>query len=145
RPLVEYASGRAGAAGTQSVSLALYFLPTLISALVYYVVNTGTIAAVMALSQRASIWETWCANFVWAAPGFIFSALGTLVATSLIDSDSIWLKMACVLSVGLVTVATHTAYRMYATKLVELRDLNASLVACLALAIDARDPYTNGH
>src|SRR5262249_28954754 len=29
--------------------------------------------------------------------------------------------------------------------LVELRELNASLVACLALAIDARDPYTNGH
>jgi diguanylate cyclase (GGDEF)-like protein len=145
RGLLSAIGGAPGAAADVPVSFGLFLFPTLVSGLVYYTVNTGTIAAAIALSQRASIWETWSANFVWAAPGFVFGAVGTLAATCLVPSHSIWLTIGCLCSVGLVSLATHTTYRLYSSKLVELREMNQSLVACLALAIDARDPYTNGH
>jgi len=77
-------------------------------------------------------------------PRLALSLLGAAICAAL-SAWGGWLPLLAASIIAALLIAGHFAFRLYAQRLRELNELNASLVSCLAIAIDARDPCTNGH
>src|SRR5262245_27867102 len=76
------------------------------SALVYFVVNTVLIAAVIGLTTQQSIIKTWDQDFVWGAPNYL---IGALIATVAVQSVTRYGLQAVVLLVA----PLYLTYRLY--------------------------------
>jgi len=76
------------------------------SALVYFIVNTVLIAAVIGLTTRQSIIKTWDQDFLWGAPNYL---IGALIATIAVQSVTRYGLQAVVLLVA----PLYLMYRLY--------------------------------
>lgn len=136
-----------GGTGVDSVRRSA--LPMLATTLVFFLVNTLGTAAILASVRGAKVLSVWHENFLWTAPQYLTTASCVLIALWIVGNDT-WRWAAVVVLPPLYAV--YYSYRMYMEKMrgdlkhiSDLNELNNSVIASLATAIDAKDHYTNKH
>lgn len=117
-------------------------------ALVNYLLNTGIIAASLALSRDKNIITTWKENFLWTSAVFF---VGMVAAGVICKAITMFGFYSFVISVPIV-VLTYTTYRTYLGKveasnkhIASLTKLHLAAIESLTMAIDAKDQVTRGH
>jgi diguanylate cyclase (GGDEF)-like protein/putative nucleotidyltransferase with HDIG domain len=117
------------------------------SATAYYGVNTWGTAAAIAWSQGLRVSRVWRENFLWTAPAYLAAACGAAALSWLYAA---W-KPIVVLLTPLFYIIYHSfrlqtdKHHQHAAHMAELNALNQSVIASLAMAIDAKDRYTHKH
>jgi PAS domain S-box-containing protein len=81
----------------------------------YFVVNTGLVAAAVALSTRQRAWKVWHDNFLWSAPSFMVAGAAGALAALVIDRGNPWLAI-------LMVAPVYLSYRSYQVFLGRIED-----------------------
>ena len=114
----------------------------------YFLINTGLVAAAVALSTHQGIFRVWQRNFLWSAPSFFAGAVLAAAATAAWERGFIgWLL--------LLIAPTYLVFRSYHTVVSRLReeqdetrramDVQLATTEALALAIEAKAGCTPEH
>ena len=120
----------------------------IVTALVFFVVNTGGIAVVISLTDGGKLSKTWHNCYFWTFP---FYLLGASIAwlISLLSRGVHWESSTFLLP---VMYFIYRAYRVYLGRLEaekkhveEMAGLHLRTIEALALAIDAKDHTTHEH
>jgi diguanylate cyclase (GGDEF)-like protein/putative nucleotidyltransferase with HDIG domain len=119
-----------------------------LSATVYFVSDTGSIATAIALIERRSLRTLWASCYSWAVPYYVGGAvLGGLVA--LLNRNYPWETSLLVLP---VVYLVYRSYKLYMSKVEdrrshveEMANLHLRTIEALALAIEAKDQTTHEH
>ena len=114
----------------------------------YFFVNSGLVAAAIALSTRQPVAGVWHRNFLWSAPSYLAGAALAAFATA--ASARGWFGWLALLAVPLYLV-----FRSYHTVVARLReeqdqtrramDVQLATIEALALAIEAKAGSTPEH
>jgi diguanylate cyclase (GGDEF)-like protein/putative nucleotidyltransferase with HDIG domain len=115
---------------------------------IYFFVNTGLVAAAIALSTRQSVARVWQRNFLWSAPSYLAGAALAVLAS--IAAERGWFAWVALLGVPLYLV-----FRSYHTVVARLREeqeqthrameVQLATIEALALAIEAKAGCTPEH
>jgi diguanylate cyclase (GGDEF)-like protein/putative nucleotidyltransferase with HDIG domain len=125
------------------------------SCLVYYAVNTGGVATVIALCTGDRPLRLWKETFLWTAPSYFAGAFISALALLLFGRQI----GTMLLFITPVAYLTYQSYAVYTARAEEkqqhieemeisqahLADLYLATIKSLALAIDAKDQYTHQH
>jgi diguanylate cyclase (GGDEF)-like protein/putative nucleotidyltransferase with HDIG domain len=122
--------------------------PLVGAATVYFLLNTGFIAAAIALSTGQTISSTWQANFLWSAPSYFVGAGAAAVAAALVTRTGYWFA-----PLGFAPIyLTYRTYKVYMGRIEDEQrhvqqtsDLHLATIEALARAIDAKDQNTQMH
>ena len=117
-------------------------------AIVHYLVNSVSVAAIIALDARKNMYLVWRNNLSWTvATYFTGASVAALIALNVISLSFVVLAAAA--PIVLMTYASYNTYRQkIESHICELRELNSlymRTVESLALAVDAKDQTTHGH
>ena len=114
----------------------------------YFFVNTGLVAAAIALSTNQSIAQVWSRNFIWSAPSYLTGAALAAVAT--VASARGWSGW-----LGLLAIPVYLVFRSYHSVVSRLREeqdqthrameVQLATIEALALAIEAKAGCTPEH
>jgi diguanylate cyclase (GGDEF)-like protein/putative nucleotidyltransferase with HDIG domain len=114
----------------------------------YFFVNTGLVAAAIALSTRQPLSRVWHRNFLWSAPSYLAGAALAAFATA--ASARGWFGW-----LALLAVPFYLVFRSYHTVVARLReeqddtrramDVQLATIEALALAIEAKAGCTPEH
>ena len=122
--------------------------PLVGAATVYFLVNTGLIAAAIALSTHDRITTVWQTNFLWSAPSYFVGAGTAAVAAWFVTHAGYWLAALMFAPVYL----TFRTYKIYMGRIEDEQrhvqqtsDLHLATIEALARAIDAKDQTTQSH
>ncbi len=128
--------------------IASLFRTAAIVAPLYFVTNTGMVAAAIALSSRQAVGRVWQRNFLWSAPSYLAGAALAALATAAPSRG--WFGWLALLAVPLYLV-----FRSYHTVVARLReeqdqtrramDVQLATIEALALAIEAKAGCTPEH
>jgi diguanylate cyclase (GGDEF)-like protein/putative nucleotidyltransferase with HDIG domain len=119
-----------------------------VAAVLYFFLNTGPIAAAVALTERAPVGKTWKDAYFWSLPLYI---LGASVAwmVNLFSRQFQWQGSVLLFP---ILYFIHRSYRMYLDHLAdekrhveEMAGLHLRTIEALALAIEAKDHTTHAH
>ncbi len=116
-------------------------LPVAILGFVHYILNSGFVAAVIALETRKRISKIWKENFLWTPITYIAGA--AVAGLAVVNARSIEPQLLVIIIP--VIVAVYYTYKVYLEKVLELNKLYLATVESLAMAIDAKDQVTHGH
>jgi diguanylate cyclase (GGDEF)-like protein/putative nucleotidyltransferase with HDIG domain len=141
----EATNGLFGYLGTQAIVPAL-----VVWSVVYFLVNTGTIALVLSLNSGKRADRIWKDSCLWTAPGYIAAASLAGFAMALWS----WSRLPPLFA--LLTLPLfyfiHFRFREHAARAelqqAHIRELNRvmeSVMASLGMAIEAKDRYTRQH
>jgi len=119
--------GRAGVFGIDLIK------PLMAAALVYYLVNTSTMAAAVGLSTRQSVWSVWHSNFLWTAPSYVVGAAAAAAAASAWAAGWGWLIPLAAAPVYL----TFHSYRIYLDRIASEQRHREEVVQLHNQAVDA--------
>ena len=119
-------------------------------ALLYFALNTGLVAAAIALAARRSLRQVWCAHFMSLWPGYVGGASASGLALFLFSTrHGDFRVLAFVLPIPFILYDTfRTAIaRMQddVTHLTRINSMHLATIEALAQAVDARDEVTHGH
>ncbi|MDE3197566.1 MAG: diguanylate cyclase [Acidobacteriota bacterium] len=119
-----------------------------ITALVYYVVNTGLVAGVIAVTEDKSIYRTWYDSYFWVLQYHMVGAGIAWLIVVLLHQDT-W-HSAFILFPMVYWI--YRSYRGYIDRLEkdkrhveEMAGLHLRTIEALALAIEAKDATTHDH
>jgi diguanylate cyclase (GGDEF)-like protein/putative nucleotidyltransferase with HDIG domain len=136
---------------TASMSLPALARPLVGAVTAYFVLNTGLVAAAIALSSRQPILAVWHNNFLWSAPGYFVGAGSAAVAASMTETTGSWIALLMCAPVYL-TYRTYRVYmgrmddeRRHVQEMSERANLHLATIEALASAIDAKDQTTHMH
>lgn len=123
--------------------------PAMAASLVYYLVNTWLTAGMVASAARQPVRKVWRENYEWTLPAFLgMGGIIVLCLASLFHRAWTWTSVVLMPSLYFVWYT----YRLYGQKVQVERDhlkaldeLNHSIIASLASAINAKDRYTTRH
>lgn len=123
-------------------------IPLGAAALVHFVLNTGLVAAVLALSARTSVLKTWREHLFWVSISYFAGASAAALIYIFVPVVSIY-SIAIAAPIILIIYFTYKTYldkvsQAYA-HVKELSRLHLSTIESLAMAIDAKDQCTHGH
>ncbi len=96
-----------GAASAQSFSTLPQ--PLVGSIATYFLVNTGLVAAAIALSTRQPLWQVWHDDFFWSAPSFMVAGSGGAIAAVVVERGASWLAILMLAPIYL----TYRTYRVF--------------------------------
>ena len=118
------------------------------AATAYFLLNTGLVAAAIALASKESIVTTWQTNFLWSAPSYFVGAATVACAVWFVTNAGLWLAPLTVAPLYL----TYRAYKVYMGRIEDEQryvqqtsDLHLSTIEALARAIDAKDQTAELH
>lgn len=118
------------------------------ASITYFLLNTGTVAGIITLTEGKNIAKVWRDNFFWTAPHYL---VGGTVAGVLHLWDEAFGWQSSVLVLPTIYLIYHS-YNLYLKRLAEekrhvgaMADLHLRTIQSLALAIDARDGTTHAH
>ena len=119
-------------------------------ALLYFALNTGLVAAAIALATRRSLWQVWCAHFLSLWPGYVGGAAASGLALFLFSTrHGDFRVLAFVLPMPFILYITFktSIARMQddVAHLTRINSIYLSTIEALAQAVDARDEVTHGH
>jgi PAS domain S-box-containing protein len=97
------------------VSLAETTGPLIGAITTYFLVNTGLVAAAIALSARQSIWRVWHENFLWSAPSFIVAGAAGAWAAVIVQRGEQWVGILMIAPVYL----TYRTYHVFLGRIVD--------------------------
>lgn len=103
----------------------------------FFVVNSGAVSGVIAISEGRRFADVWISN-TWGLAGYhlVASALGLAIA---------WLYVELgVLGIAIIVVPILFLRHTILVN-VQLQETNRELLDLMVKAIEARDPYTSGH
>jgi diguanylate cyclase (GGDEF)-like protein/putative nucleotidyltransferase with HDIG domain len=136
------------ALGADPASMAGLLRTVAVIAPLYFVVNTGLVAAAVALSTHQNIASVWQRNFLWSAPSYLVGAALAAAATAAWHRG--WFGWVLFLAVPLYLV-----FRSYHSVVARLReeheetqramDVQLATTEALALAIEAKAGCTPEH
>jgi len=114
----------------------------------YFFVNTGLVAAAIALSTHQGVMRVWQRNFLWSAPSYLAGAALAAFATA--ASARGWFGWLALLAVPLYLVfrSTHTVVARLREEQDETRramEVQLATIEALALAIEAKAGCTPEH
>jgi diguanylate cyclase (GGDEF)-like protein/putative nucleotidyltransferase with HDIG domain len=120
----------------------------IVSSLIYFVLNTTGVAAVVTLTEQKSLVDTWRNCYFWSFPFYLVGASVAWVFSLLADRGQL-------VSTLLLVPVIYVIYRSYRVYLCHLEDekkhveqmaaLHLRTIEALALAIDAKDHTTHEH
>lgn len=105
--------------------------------LVFFLINSGAVSGVIALSEERPFVEVWIRN-TWSLAAYDIVASGLGLAIALL-----YLRFGF-LGVGAVVIPILFMRHIYAVN-VQLQETQRELLDLMVKAIEARDPYTSGH
>lgn len=134
--------------GAASVVLQAPWLPSPVAitagAILYFVINTGLISAVLSLVNRRPLVIIWQENWRWMAAQHIAIGIAGYVLGGVVGQMG-WGALLVALPLPML----HYTYSLYAKTTQkhteELQHLSDDLIKTLAAVVDARDAYTFGH
>jgi len=120
----------------------------LVFAVVYFLLNSGLMAAAVSFEEPSSPLEIWRHNFLWLSLSFLSGASVSILLVS-ISREINLTALALIVPLLIVSYLTyHTSMGRVedANRHVdELNQLYLSTIETLAMAIDAKDQVTHGH
>jgi diguanylate cyclase (GGDEF)-like protein/putative nucleotidyltransferase with HDIG domain len=129
------------------VALATIARPLVAAATAYFLLNTGLVAAAIALSTRQRTLTTWHNNFLWSAPGYFVGAGTAAVSAWFVMHAGFWLPFTFA-----PVYLTYRTYKVYMGRIEDEQrhvqqtsDLHLATIEALARAIDAKDQTTQMH
>ncbi len=81
----------------------------------YFVMNTGLVAAAIALSTGQNAWRVWHDNFLWSGPAFVVAGAAGAAAAVVVGRDHQWLAL-------LMLAPVYLTYRTYQVFLGRIED-----------------------
>lgn len=131
------------AAGTASALLRA----VLVSALLYFIVNSMLVATAVALTGNQPIHRVWLDGYLWSAPGYFvaaFAGYGVLHADRLSQAWGVLLAVPLYL--------TYRSYRSFIARIEDeraqvrlLSDVQLATIEALALAVEVKDHTSQSH
>lgn len=123
-------------------------VPLLVMTLLQYFLNGLSVATLMALKSRRSIWKFWRDGYLWTSWTFFASGL----AAALIYGALTKFGFLYVILSAPVLAASYATYKIYFERVnektreaTEMSRLHLATVEALATAIDAKDQTTHCH
>src|SRR3989440_1699922 len=123
-------------------------LVLILAACTYFVANTGSIAAVISLTESKSLKRIWVECYFWSFPYYLVGA-GLAGLVGWLNGKFGW--QASLLVVPVIYLI-YRSYRLYLGKLEdekrhveEMANLHLRTIEALALAIEAKDHTTHDH
>jgi PAS domain S-box-containing protein len=98
----------------------------------YFFLNTGLVAAAIAMSMRQSAWEIWRDGFLWSGPSFMVAGTAGAIAAILVERGGVWIAL-------LMFAPVYLTYRTYDVFLKRLDDQKRHLEETTRLHQDAVD------
>ncbi len=115
----------------------LHIIPLLIALTSYLIINTTIITVLFSILSKESFWHLFMNNFKWTLPNsFIIATLGIFISLLYLNYGSIIM----LLFFGPLLLARHS-FKLY----LDMKKLYMESVYALSKAVEAKDPYTNGH
>jgi len=134
-------------AGDAAATLSGMARPLVAAATVYFLFNTGLVAAAVALTTRERLWSTWHNNFLWSAPSYFVGAGTAAVAAWFLVHAGFWLPFTFA-----PVYLTFRTYKVYMGRIEDEQrhvqqtsDLHLATIEALARAIDAKDQTAQMH
>lgn len=129
-------------------SLDTFVGPLYAFALSVFVMNSGLVAAAVAVERGISAFAVWRTQFLWLSASYLASA--AIAAILVVFTNAVDFALAAVLLplVAVTVLAIRTTLgRLDDTNrhLLEVNSLHLSTIETLAMAIDAKDQVTHGH
>ncbi|MGE4057051.1 MAG: HD domain-containing phosphohydrolase, partial [Vicinamibacterales bacterium] len=124
------------------------FLPLFLFTSLYFLLNSGLVAGVVALETGKPALQVWWQNFTWLSVTYFSGAsVAALIVTYTRDLDLSALAIMVPLLVVMYLTFRTAMGRVDDTNkhLTELNRLYLSTIETLAMAIDAKDQITHGH
>ncbi len=124
------------------------FLPLFLFTTLYFLLNSGLVAFVVALETGKSAVQVWWQNFTWLSVTYFSGAsVAALIVTYTRELDFSALAIMVPLLVVMYLTFRTAMGRVDDTNkhLTELNRLYLSTIETLAMAIDAKDQITHGH
>lgn len=132
----------------QSNQMVVFLLPVICMTIAYYIVNTGTVALAICITENLNPATFWVKNFL--PTGLAFLTSGS-VATLLFILDLNGGALGFMVTIPVI-VLIYFSQKIYTQKeeeaishIEELERHHLSTIQSLSLAIDAKDEYTHGH
>ena len=123
-------------------------LRLLLTATVFFVMNTFPVAAIIALTERKSLRQVWRDCYIWTFPYYLLGAV-IAGAASAINREFGW--QTALLAVPVVYLI-YRSYYLYLGRMEdekkhaeEMASLHLRTIEALALAIEAKDHTTHDH
>lgn len=119
-------------------------LAALAAVLTFVIINTGSVALVIAQIHRQNAWQIWWESYTWTA--VVHTALGLMgLALARVLGNGGWFSLFLLAPVPVL----HATYWLYVVSqrqhTQQLRGLVEELITTLGAVVDARDAYTFGH
>lgn len=141
--------------GGLNIRASMAYPAIMAASLTYFALNTGGVAAVIALCSGEKFTALWRRTFLWTAPSYFAGASISLLALY-IFGDTLASVVLFGAPVAYLTYQSHAVYmdreekkQAYIEELqnsqARLADLYLATIESLALAIDAKDQYTHQH
>ncbi len=125
------------------------------ASLVFFLVNTGGVAAIIGLCTEQGGFSIWRKTFLWTAPNFFAGACVSMLGLMVFNSHSGYIllllsPLGWVLYQNYATTTARTEEKQQHIEELQLSqenlaDLYLATIKSLALAIDAKDQYTHQH
>lgn len=92
-----------------TASLGELLFPAAVSALLYYLTNSASVAIIVGLELGRNIFQVWRENFLWASPSYLVSAFITLLVVYQVGSITP-LFLGVIVATLLITYFAYKAY-----------------------------------
>ena len=124
------------------------YVSLLTASIVYFIVNTVTVAGIIGCASGKSIFETWRNSYLWTSPQYLVGG-GIAAATHFLSRYWGW---PALLMAAPPLYLVYRSYTLYLGRIeeqqkhiLEMSQLHLRTIETLALAIDAKDDTTAAH
>ncbi len=114
----------------------------------YFLVNTASVAGIIALTEHKPIFRLWRESFLWTGPQYLVGA--TVAALFRVLSDHVGWQWAVIVLPSMYVI--YGSYRVYLGRVeaerrhaTEISELHLRTLEALAVAIEAKDETTHDH
>ena len=124
------------------------YISLLSASVVYFIVNTITVAGIISCAERKSLFETWRNSYLWTSPQYL---VGGAIAAATHFLSTYWGWPALLMAAPPLYLV-YRSYTLYLGRIeeqqkhiLEMSQLHLRTIETLALAIDAKDDTTAAH